>query len=117
MTKTIEQLKQEIAKVLSNEELVEVLLWDYWQVSEWHTGGETDTCPELSGFDYRTVDHYGGEGLGNDYFTVYEFRYSDLPDSPTVFVKFQGWNASYEGPTYESWSFTEPKQKMITVYE
>ncbi len=117
MTKTVEQLKQEIAVVLANEELAKNMLYDYYEESEWETGGESVGYPELSGFDYGPTDHYGGEGQGNDYWDVYGFRYTNLPDSPTVFVKFRGWYASYEGVIYESWSFVEPKQKMVTAYE
>lgn len=116
MTKTIEQLKQEIDAVLTNTELAEEMFYAGYGESQWDTGGKS-TYQELSGFDYKSAGHYGGEGLGNEYWSVYEFRYTNLPDSPTVFVKFRGWYASYEGATYESWSFVEPKQKTITVYE
>lgn len=61
----------------------------------------------------KIMQSHGGEGEGSDYYTVYSFT----KDDETVYVKFQGWYASYYGADYDSWKFVEPKQKTTTVYE
>jgi hypothetical protein len=35
----------------------------------------------------------------------------------SVYVKFSGWYASYDGSNYDEYSFVTPQQKLITVYE
>lgn len=67
-------------------------------------------------FEHQELDHHGGEGEGSDYWTVIEIRDPDNHDE-TYMIKLQGWYASYNGAEYESWSFVQPKQKTITVYE
>lgn len=62
---------------------------------------------------FTLVDEYGGEGQGEDYWTVYSF--SDGHD--VVYVKFQGWYASYNGAEFTEYSFVSPKERMVTFYE
>lgn len=70
---------------------------------------------ESSYGDYavKLVDDYGGEGQGDDYYTVFGFTKGD----ETVYVKFEGYYASHYGSEYQSWSFVKPVKKTITVYE
>lgn len=63
------------------------------------------------GFDL--VERYGGEDQGSDYWSVYSF--SD--GMQVVFIKFDGWYASYEGSTYEEFYEVQPVEKTITVFE
>lgn len=58
-------------------------------------------------------DNYGGEGQGDDYWSVYAFTWGD----EKVYVKFSGWYASYNGAEFTEWFFVEPKEKVITVFE
>ena len=64
-------------------------------------------------FSYKCVDSYGGEGCGDNFYTVIQIQ----DDEEEIFVKFKGWYSSYNGVEYESWKFVQPKQKTITVYE
>lgn len=57
-------------------------------------------------------DRYGGEGQGEEYWSVYLFKTSD----ETFFVKFDGYYASYNGADFNDWFFVEPKQVMVTKY-
>ena len=66
-----------------------------------------------AGITCKCVDNYDGEDQGSDYWSVYSFT----KDNETVYVKFQGWYASHYGSEYQSWSFVEPKQKTVTVFE
>jgi len=58
-------------------------------------------------------DSYGGEGQGEDFWSVYSFSNGDR----TVYVKFDGWYRSYSGAYLDSWFFVEPKEKVVVVYE
>jgi hypothetical protein len=64
---------------------------------------------------FAEVDHYGGEGQGERYYTTYSV--TDLISTETVYVQFYGYYTSYDGATYEGWKFVEPITKTITVYE
>lgn len=65
------------------------------------------------GIQYEFVDHYGGEGQGEDYWTVYKFT----KDGETVYLKWQGWYSSYNGSEFESVSEVKPVERVVTFYE
>ena len=58
-------------------------------------------------------NNYGGEGQGDDYWSVYSFTRGD----EKIYVQFNGWYASYNGAEFTEWFFVEPKEKVITVFE
>jgi hypothetical protein len=62
---------------------------------------------------YESVDQYGGEDQGSDYWCVWKFS----KGGEQCFVKFHGWYASHYGSDYHGFTFVEPKQKTVTVYE
>lgn len=64
------------------------------------------------GLTFEFEDHYGGEGQGDEYWSVYKFSRGD----EVVYVKFNGWYASYNGAEFSEWYFVEPQEKVITVY-
>lgn len=64
------------------------------------------------GVAYEEVDKHGGEGEGDDYFRIYKFT----DGAEVVFVRFQGWYASYHGSEYSGYYFVEPEEKSIIVY-
>jgi hypothetical protein len=68
---------------------------------------------KLFDLTFECVADYGGEGMGDNYYSVYSFT----KDNETVYVKFQGWYESYVGAGFSEWFFVEPKEKTITVYE
>ena len=80
--------------------------------------GDDDT-DELSislneaGITFECVDSYGGEGQGENFYTVYVFKLGD----ETCFVKFQGWYQSYNGSEMTDWAFVTPKTIEVVVYE
>lgn len=91
----------------SNHEICEELMYEDGYVKDW----EPTTIP----FEYKSVDSYGGENQGSDFYSVILIRNPDNHDEQ-YHLKFQGWYASYAGAEYDSWSFVEPEQKTITVY-
>ena len=62
--------------------------------------------------EYKVVDSYGGEGDGERYYRIYSFT----KDNETLYVKFDGWYASYVGAEYSEWFFVEPYEKMVIDY-
>jgi hypothetical protein len=64
------------------------------------------------GLEVHYVDSFGGEGEGEDYWSVYSFT----KNGETVYVKFDGSYASYVGSEYDEWFFVEPEQVMVTQF-
>ena len=63
--------------------------------------------------ELNSVNSYGGEGQGDDYYNVYKFI---LMNDEVVYIKFEGWYASYDGATYNCAIEVEPKEVTSTVY-
>lgn len=63
--------------------------------------------------NFNLEDRYGGENQGSDYWSVYSFT----DGMQVIFIKFDGWYASYEGSTYEEFYEVQPVEKTITVFE
>lgn len=59
------------------------------------------------------VEGFGGEDMGSTYYAVHKFTRGD----ETVFIKFYGYYASYNGADYEGFVFVTPKEKTVVVYE
>jgi len=66
-----------------------------------------------AGITFEEVDRYGGEDQGSDYWSVYSFTNG----MEAAFIKFDGWYASYEGSTYDSFYEVQAVEKTITVFE
>lgn len=64
------------------------------------------------GITFKNVDSYGGEGKGDEYWSVYEFSLGE----EICWVKFNGWYASYTGSEYGEFFFVEPKEVVVTRY-
>ena len=77
--------------------------------------GELPDNSEFLSVHFFSVDHYGGEDQGSDYYTVYEFKDDSLEE--TVYIKFQGWYASHYGTEYQNFEIVTPQQRTVTVYE
>lgn len=82
---------------------------------DWYEDEVVEFYHQLDGAEitYKKEDHCGGEGQGEEYWTVYSFT----KNGETVYIKFDGYYQSYDGSTYDDWSFVTPVQKTITVYE
>lgn len=64
------------------------------------------------GITFKKVDSYGGEGKGEDYWSVYKFSLGE----EICWVKFIGWYSSYNGSEYSKFSFVKPKEVVVTRY-
>jgi hypothetical protein len=65
-----------------------------------------------AGIDYKKEARHGGEGQGEDFWTVYSFT----KGNEKVLVQFDGWYQSYNGSEYTEWFFVEPKEVVVTQY-
>ena len=114
-------LKQFVENLLRDEayqEIVHAYLFhsEYnSEPSKWDPDEEKEFRAALAeaGVVCQHEDNYGGEGQGDDYWSVYSFTRGD----EKVYVKFNGWYASYNGAEFTEWFFVEPKEKVITVFE
>jgi len=86
------------------------------KINQWtKEDDEEDTSvktAEEQSITYAYVDSYGGEGQGDEYWSVYEFTL----DEEKVYVKFNGYYQSYNGSEYDAYFFVEPKEKVVTEY-
>ena len=58
----------------------------------------------------ETVEHFGGEGCGDDYYNVCHFVDHD------VYIQFQGWYASHVGSEYQDMFEVKPEQVTKIEY-
>ena len=68
---------------------------------------------QLLGIDTKSVYHYGGEGEGEQYYTVWKFS----RDNEEVYFKFDGYYQSYDGATYNKYFQVKPKEVQVIQYE
>lgn len=77
---------------------------------------DNDITDEFSKFGFSSVkgvDHHGGEGEGDQYWSVVEF----VHENETFYVKFYGWYASHYGSDYQGFEQVKPKQVVTTIWE
>lgn len=82
------------------------------EVTKYDDEDQAQAKANLVGVQIECVDSYGGEGQGDTYYSVYSFK----KDGEEVFVKFDGYYASYCGSEYTEWFFVEPLQVTKTEY-
>lgn len=111
-------LKQTVTDFLNaNTAIAEALMrLDSWDSKEWSSDNPAWRNETVIPFQYKFVSDFGGEGMGDEYWTVIEVRDPTNPDE-TLLVKLYGWYASYDGSNYSDWQFVTPRQKTITVYD
>lgn len=116
------EFQKELAELFNSEggnysSLAEEFMYgepDYWRYTNSFTGEVTDTTPEVfKDITFTELDRYGGEGQGDEYWSVYEFT----KGYESWIVRFNGWYQSYNGAGFTDWKFVTPKRKEVTVYE
>lgn len=63
-------------------------------------------------FNIELMEQHGGEGEGDQYWSVWKF----FKGSESVYYKFNGWYASYNGAEFTEVFRVHPKQVMVTQY-
>jgi hypothetical protein len=67
---------------------------------------------EVRGITLEYVYSFGGEEMGSDYYSVYEFK----KGTEVALVKFDGYYASYSGSEYSGFLFVKPEPTTVIVY-
>lgn len=106
MTQTTQSLKQKVAVILAESDS------DVINQFFWSDAGEDNESFTEANVKFELVDSYGGEGQGEDYWSVYKF--TDGTDE--VFVQFDGWYQSYSGCEFNKCFFVKPREVMVTQY-
>lgn len=111
-------LKQKVAELLNEADSDIIQEFFHSEISDnitWDSEEIADFRKKLSdvGIRFEHVDNYGGEEQGRDYWSIYAFH----DEAHVVYVKFDGWYASYHGSEYEEWFFVEPRQVQVTQFE
>lgn len=109
-------IKEIVTKVLASDLAQmfvrsELFYGDFNQAqSEYDADSGVEFKKELSdaGLTVEYIDQFGGEGMGEQYYSVYKFTLGE----ESCHVKFDGFYASYNGADYDDWSFVEPKEVM-----
>ena len=110
MSKPSEQFTKDLKVLLDEHRLANALFHD----AGYAISVESDAANliEEHGFTAEVVDSYGGEGMGDEYWSVVRFT----KNGESALVKFNGWYASYNGAEYEEWFFVEAREVMVTKY-
>lgn len=117
MTET-NTLKQQVNQLLNNE--LAAFCADFFnsefdfEISKYSTDEELAAIAllEMQQIKVVNVDSYGGEGEGEDYWSVYKFSRG----TEDVYIKFDGSYQSYDGSTYDEWYFVTAKPVVVTQY-
>lgn len=110
-----EELREQIESLFSND-------WNAlargYDIAESCMGGQFYTLKTVMdkhfpSMTYKCVDQHGGEGEGQEYWTVVEFQC----EGAEQMVKFEGIYQSHYGVDYTGWQFVKPVQVMVTKYQ
>jgi len=106
ITELLKEADYEIINEFFHSEVSNSREWDSEELSAFK-----DKAQEL-GISINHVDNYGGEGMGDEYWSVYSFN----DGTNTEYVKFDGWYASYHGSDFNEWFFVEPEEVTVTRF-
>lgn len=84
-----------------------------------HQEGSIEYLNEVSGLEnwniteVADVEHYGGEGCGDEYYTIVRFT---REDGEVAFINFWGYYSSYDGSNYDDCHAVRPQRVEVTQY-
>lgn len=107
VTELLNDSDSDIINEFFHSEISDNITWDSDEIANFRKAAHD------LGIKFEHVDNYGGEGQGEDYWSVYKFS---SVDNEVVHVKFDGCYASYYGSEFNSWFFVEPKQVVVTKF-
>ena len=79
----------------------------------WEDVNEFNEILQSHGINFEQKEHFGGEGQGDDYYSVYRF----FTKTDDCYIKFSGWYQSYSGCDYSEFFVVKPVERMVTFYE
>lgn len=113
-------MKTKVSKILKEQNSEVIDLFFNSEFDEEYRKYNTDEQNQcIAAFQAQNIDFsiaasHGGEGEGEDYWSVYKFTEHDTKE--TVYVKFDGWYQSYNGSEFNEWYFVVPEQVLVTVF-
>lgn len=75
---------------------------------------EDGLIEQFNGIELKLEESYGGEDQGSSYYTVYSFK--EVESNEVLYVKFDGYYASYVGSEFHDWFYVEPKEEVVINY-
>lgn len=81
-----------------------------------HKISNNDNGEQLVKLGVKSIEHadrYGGEGQGDTYYSIFKFTFENNEE---IYIKYEGWYASYSGAEYQESYIVEPVQVMVTQY-
>lgn len=87
--------------------------WGWGSQKDVYTPSDFEGWATPLGIKAELATHHGGGGQGDQYYAVYKFT----DEYETVYIKFSGWYASYNGAEYQDFSVVTPKEKTVVVYD
>lgn len=99
----------------SNDELREKWEKNFQEIENSETPDEWNTFTDgVLTAHVRRVDGYGGEGMGDDYWLVFEVTCENI----VTYYKLEGWYASYEGANFDDeFDLVEVEKVPVQKYE
>jgi hypothetical protein len=120
-TKPLETAFKEMTELNIKDELFEILethkekTINFFFEEDRYTHTVIDDVLSNKGYRFTCVESIGGDEAewGSKYYSVYEFT----KNKQSIYVKFDGYYASYSGSTFTEFKEVNPVKKTITVYE
>jgi len=106
----VSSLKAQVAALLA--EAGSDILWEFFQSSNPMEDSEYNSDESALGITHEYMANFGGEGEGEQYWSVYKFT----KGTEAVYVKFDGSYQSYNGSEYDEFFFVEPKEVTRIEY-
>lgn len=108
--KVIELLREadgDVRNEFFNSEIGDNITWDSNEVSDFRKAALDKNIR------FEHVDNHGGEGEGEEYWSVYLFT----DGTEVVFIKFDGTYASYHGADLDEFYEVQAVERLVTFYE
>jgi len=113
---TLKETVQVLLDTAGSDVLKSFFQSDTPEINKWtNEGSEEESFVNTTkglNIEYTHVDNHGGEGEGEDYWSVYQFTHG----TETVYVKFSGSYQSYDGSDYDEWFFVVPKTVEVVQF-
>jgi hypothetical protein len=98
-----------------NPEIIDLLSENMSDAVEGPKYSDVWADPMFQNFKMSEEAHYGGEGKGSEYWTI--FKLTDKETNDDFFIKFDGYYASYSGTDWETVSQVVPVDKTVVDWK
>lgn len=99
-----------LSDYMDNDDFVEAI--DNLTDEHWE-GQTTSTKVDDTEVTITCIETYGGEGQGEDYWAVVSIE----QEGDTIYVRRNGWYASYHGREWNDYEQVKPVEKTVVFWE